>query len=71
MLVILELSGCGDGTKPIAFMGVHSINDPICGYEAVEGLSVTFVRNNNCTPQDPPEPAVSSMTRIITAYEAV
>jgi poly(3-hydroxybutyrate) depolymerase len=65
----MQLSGCKDGTKPIAYMGIHSINDPTCGYGAGEGLRDTFVRNNHCTPQDPPEPAVGSRTHITTAYE--
>ncbi len=31
-------------------------------------LRDAFVRNNGCTPQNPPEPANGSLTHIITTY---
>jgi poly(3-hydroxybutyrate) depolymerase len=64
-----RLSGCNDGTRPIAYMGIHSVNDPTCSYAGGEGLRDTFVGNNHCTPQDPPEPPAGSRTHIITEYE--
>ena len=59
------ISGCNGGTQPIAYMGIHGINDNI---QNGRTLRDTFVRNNGCTPQNPPEPAPGSLTHIITAY---
>lgn len=60
-----ELSGCSGGTQPFAYMGIHGINDNIGSGRA---LRDRFVRNNGCTPQNPPEPAGGSLTHISTAY---
>jgi poly(3-hydroxybutyrate) depolymerase len=59
------ISGCSGGTQPIAYMGIHGVNDSIQNGRA---LRDTFVRNNGCTPQNAPEPASGSLTHIITAY---
>ncbi|WP_051773196.1 ricin-type beta-trefoil lectin domain protein [Saccharothrix sp. NRRL B-16314] len=59
------ISGCSDGTQPVAFMGIHGISDNI---GAGRGLRDRFVRNNGCTAQNPPEPARGSLTHISTAY---
>jgi poly(3-hydroxybutyrate) depolymerase len=60
-----ELSGCSGGTQPFAYMGIHGINDNIGSGRA---LRDRFVRNNGCTPQNPPEPAGGSLTHISTTY---
>ena len=60
-----SLSGCGGGTQPVAYLGVHGIRDNPAGGRA---LRDTFVRNNGCTPQNAPEPAQGSLTHIVTAY---
>jgi poly(3-hydroxybutyrate) depolymerase len=59
------ISGCSGGTQPFAYMGIHGIGDNI---GAGRGLRDRFVRNNGCTPQNPPEPAAGSRTHITTAY---
>jgi poly(3-hydroxybutyrate) depolymerase len=59
------ISGCSGGTQPFAYMGIHGISDNI---GAGRGLRDRFVRNNGCTPQNPPEPAAGSRTHISTAY---
>ena len=48
------ISGCSGGTQPVAYMGIHGINDNI---QSGRSLRDTFVRNNGCTPQNAPEPA--------------
>ncbi|GIJ27326.1 hypothetical protein Vqi01_24880 [Micromonospora qiuiae] len=60
-----ELSGCSGGTQPIAYFGIHGISDNIASGRS---LRDRFVRNNGCTPQNPPEPAAGSRTHITTAY---
>ncbi|GHH73540.1 hypothetical protein GCM10018793_12290 [Streptomyces sulfonofaciens] len=63
-----NLSGCSGGTQPIAYMGLHGINDNVLPISSGRALRDTFVRNNGCTPQNPPEPSSGSHTHIITAY---
>ncbi|MFH9663382.1 ricin-type beta-trefoil lectin domain protein [Streptomyces sp. NPDC017248] len=63
-----NLSGCAGGTQPIAYMGLHGIRDDVLPVSAGRELRDTFVRNNGCTPQNPPEPAYGSLTHLITAY---
>jgi poly(3-hydroxybutyrate) depolymerase len=60
-----QISGCSGGTQPFAYMGIHGIGDNI---GAGRALRDTFVRNNGCTPQNPPEPASGSRTHITTTY---
>ncbi|MFF9001141.1 cellulose binding domain-containing protein [Streptomyces achromogenes] len=62
------LSGCGDGTRPIAYLGVHGLRDNVLGISGGRAMRDRFVRNNGCTPQNPPEPAQGSLTHRITAY---
>jgi len=63
-----NLSGCSGGTQPVAYMGLHGIRDNVLPISNGRALRDTFVRNNGCTPQNPPEPANGSLTHIITTY---
>ncbi|MFC1414796.1 ricin-type beta-trefoil lectin domain protein [Streptacidiphilus sp. N1-12] len=63
-----NLSGCSGGTQPVAYMGLHGIRDNTLPIANGRALRDTFVRNNGCTPQNPPEPAYGSLTHIITTY---
>jgi poly(3-hydroxybutyrate) depolymerase len=63
-----NLSGCSGGTQPVAYFGLHGIHDSVLNISNGRSLRDTFVRNNGCTPQNPPEPAQGSLTHIITAY---
>lgn len=63
-----QLSGCGGGTQPIAYMGIHGISDNVLNISQGRALRDTFVRNNGCTAQSPREPAAGSRTHIVTAY---
>ncbi|RCG30263.1 poly(3-hydroxybutyrate) depolymerase [Sphaerisporangium album] len=63
-----QLSGCSGGTQPIAYMGLHGITDNVLNISLGRSLRDTFVRNNGCTPQNPPEPSSGSRTHIVTAY---
>jgi poly(3-hydroxybutyrate) depolymerase len=60
-----QISGCSGGTMPVAYMGIHGINDNI---QSGRSLRDRFVANNRCTPQNAPEPARGSLTHIITNY---
>src|SRR5690349_19590099 len=63
-----NLSGCSGGTQPIAYIGLHGLRDGTLPIADGRALRDTFVRNNGCTPQNPPEPAQGSLTHIVTAY---
>jgi poly(3-hydroxybutyrate) depolymerase len=63
-----NLSGCNPGTGPVAYIGLHGIRDNVLPIADGRALRDTFVRNNHCTPQNPPEPAYGSLTHIVTAY---
>ncbi|MEU7834393.1 cellulose binding domain-containing protein [Nonomuraea sp. NPDC049129] len=63
-----QLSGCGSGTQPIAYMGIHGIRDNVLNISGGRSLRDRFVRNNGCTAQNPPEPAQGSLTHRVTTY---
>ncbi|MGN5382271.1 hypothetical protein ACQ4WX_49380 [Streptomyces lasalocidi] len=48
--------------------GEHGIRDNVLGISGGRALRDTFVRNNGCTPQNPPEPAQGTLTHRITTY---
>ena len=64
-----NLSGCNGGTQPVAYLGIHGIHDSVLNISNGRSLRDTFVRNNGCTAQNPPEPAQGSLTHIATTYK--
>ncbi|WP_328348029.1 cellulose binding domain-containing protein [Micromonospora sp. NBC_00421] len=63
-----QLSGCNGGTQPIAYIGIHGLRDTVLPIATGRSLRDRFVRNNGCTPQNPPEPTQGSLTHTITYY---
>ncbi|GIF22897.1 hypothetical protein Ate02nite_56270 [Paractinoplanes tereljensis] len=63
-----NLSGCSGGTQPVAYLGIHGTHDSVLNISQGRSIRDTFVRNNGCTAQNPPEPAQNSLTHIVTAY---
>jgi poly(3-hydroxybutyrate) depolymerase len=63
-----QISGCSGGTQPIAYFGLHGITDNVLNISQGRSLRDTFVRNNGCTNQSPPEPGQGSRTHITTTY---
>ena len=63
-----NLSGCSGGSQPVAYFGLHGISDNVLNISAGRSLRDTFVRNNGCTAQNPPEPGPGSRTHITTVY---
>ncbi len=63
------LSGCEGGEEPVAYMGIHGLSDGTLDISGGRSMRDTFVANNECTPQDPPEPSPGSLTYTCTAYQ--
>ncbi|MFC7384613.1 lectin [Sphaerisporangium rhizosphaerae] len=63
-----QLSGCSGGTQPVAYIGVHGLRDGTLSIATGRSLRDTFVRNNGCAAQNPPEPAQGSLTHVVTYY---
>ncbi|MFF0717723.1 RICIN domain-containing protein [Micromonospora sp. NPDC003816] len=63
-----QISGCSGGTQPIAYFGLHGITDNVLNIGQGRALRDTFVRNNGCAAQNPPEPGGGSRTHITTLY---
>ena len=63
-----QISGCSGGSQPIAYFGLHGIGDTVLNISQGRSLRDTFVRNNGCTAQNPPEPASGSRTHTATTY---
>ncbi|MCG5467931.1 RICIN domain-containing protein [Micromonospora sp. LAH09] len=63
-----QISGCSGGTQPIAYFGLHGISDNVLSIGQGRSLRDTFVRNNGCAAQNPPEPGAGSRTHITTTY---
>jgi len=60
--------GCdASSTSPIAYIGLHSVNDPTNPYSSGEAIRDRFVKNNGCTPQTPPTP--QGLTHVCTKYQ--
>lgn len=63
-----QLSGCDGGKDPTAYIGIHGVSDGTCSIGGGRSLRDTFVKNNGCTAQNPPEPAAGSGKHTCTTY---
>lgn len=63
-----SLSGCNGGTQPVAYYAQHGITDDVLNISLGKQIRDTFVRNNKCASQNPPEPSRGSRTHITTQY---
>jgi poly(3-hydroxybutyrate) depolymerase len=61
--------GCdSSSTSPIAYIGLHSINDGTNSYASGEAIRDRFVKNDGCTPQTPAKPP-NSTSHVCTTYQ--
>ncbi|MFI7426677.1 cellulose binding domain-containing protein [Micromonospora sp. NPDC049836] len=63
-----NLSGCNGGTSPVPYFGIHGTHDSVLNISMGRSLRDTFVRNNGCTAQNPPEPGLNTLRHITTVY---
>ncbi|WP_246001370.1 ricin-type beta-trefoil lectin domain protein [Allorhizocola rhizosphaerae] len=63
-----QLSGCSDGSQPIAYFGIHGISDNVLNISQGRSLRDRFLRNNGCAAQNAPEPGQGSGRHITTTY---
>ncbi|KAH3904411.1 feruloyl esterase C [Parastagonospora nodorum] len=62
------ISGCEGGNDPIAYLGIHGINDNVLPIDMGRQLRDRFVKNNGCTAQSPREPGSGSGLHVKTSY---
>ncbi|KFX97491.1 hypothetical protein O988_04838 [Pseudogymnoascus sp. VKM F-3808] len=63
-----NLSGCSPGTEPVAYYAQHGGSDDVLAISMGRQIRDTFVKNNGCSSQNPPEPNAGSGTHIKTEY---
>ncbi|KAH8799158.1 hypothetical protein F5884DRAFT_812964 [Xylogone sp. PMI_703] len=63
-----NLSGCSPGTQPVAYYAQHGVSDNVLPFSLGGQIRDTFVKDNGCSPQNPPAPAAGSDTHIKTVY---
>lgn len=63
------LSGCTGGTTPVAYYGSHGLGDGTIGIADGRKIRDRWVKNNGCTAQTPPSPAVGSGKHLCTSYD--
>lgn len=63
-----QLSGCKDGTLPIAYYASHGLSDATLPISSGRALRDHFAQVNGCAAQSPPEPVTNSGTHICTTY---
>lgn len=63
-----EVSGCAGGNDPIAYLGIHGINDNVLPIAQGRGLRDKFVKNNGCAQASPKEPSAGSGKHDKTEY---
>jgi hypothetical protein len=51
-----QLSGCDNGNDPIALWQVEGLTDNVVNMGFATPIRDRFVKNNGCTPQNPPQP---------------
>jgi len=63
------LSGGCDATttKPIAYIGMHSVSDPTNPYSSGETIRDRFAKNDGCVAQEPPKPV--GLTHVCTMFQ--
>lgn len=62
------ISGCSGGTQPIAYFGAHGSSDGVLGISGGRSMRDRFVKNNNCTAMNPPEPVIGGRLHTCTSY---
>jgi poly(3-hydroxybutyrate) depolymerase len=62
------ISGCDGGYDPVAYLGIHGINDPVLPLDGGVNLANKFVANNNCQPADVGKPAAGSGGSVRTDF---
>ncbi|KAJ5416177.1 hypothetical protein N7465_004872 [Penicillium sp. CMV-2018d] len=62
------ISGCEGGHDPIAYLGIHGINDPVLPFDGGVNLANKFIQNNKCQPANIAKPASGSRSSVRTDF---
>ena len=63
------ISGCDGGNDPIAYLGIHGIDDPLLPLDGGVEMAKRFVENNGCQPRNVEKPTAGSEDFIRTDFE--
>ncbi|GAB1213007.1 hypothetical protein ATERTT37_002156 [Aspergillus terreus] len=63
------ISGCDGGNDPIAYLGIHGINDPVLPIDGGIEMANKFVQNNGCQSADVGRPNSGSGQSVRTDFQ--
>ncbi|KAH3006641.1 hypothetical protein KXV73_009015 [Aspergillus fumigatus] len=63
------ISGCDGGNDPIAYLGIHGINDGVLPFQGGVNLAQKFVRNNGCQQSNVGTPQPGSRGSVRTDFK--
>ncbi|KAF7591136.1 hypothetical protein BBP40_001910 [Aspergillus hancockii] len=62
------ISGCNGGNDPIAYLGIHGINDGVLSFQGGVALANKFVKNNGCQQSNIGSPPPNSRSSVRTDF---
>ncbi|KAI9933219.1 hypothetical protein ASPWEDRAFT_42975 [Aspergillus wentii DTO 134E9] len=62
------ISGCDGGNDPIAYLGIHGINDPVLPFDGGVDLVNQFAKNNGCQQANIGKPQSGSHSSVQTDF---
>ncbi|GFF44840.1 probable feruloyl esterase C [Aspergillus udagawae] len=63
------ISGCAGGNDPIAYLGIHGINDGVLPFQGGVQLAEKFVKNNRCQQANVGKPQSGSHGSVRTDFK--
>ncbi|KAI0411271.1 carbohydrate esterase family 1 protein [Xylaria grammica] len=63
-----QISGCADGSKPVAYYGQHGVSDQVLPISGGREMRDRFIKNNGCTAQTAEEPSAGSGKYMKTTF---
>ncbi|KAF4215136.1 hypothetical protein CNMCM8980_010673 [Aspergillus fumigatiaffinis] len=63
------ISGCDGGNDPIAYLGIHGINDGVLPFQGGVNLAQKFVKNNRCQQANIGKPQPGSHGSVRTDFK--
>ena len=64
-----QLSGCSGGNDPVAYLGIHGLNDGTLNISGGKSMRDRFVKNNGCASTNAPDPGRNSGKHVKTVFD--